>query len=89
MRKLRIIDEIRDRDSDISYRAFEGRSGAAVSYGIEMEYERDGEVCREILFDVTDDRDYVQKMNCVFAENGVLPEAFEETAEVYICSVRV
>lgn len=89
MRKLRIINEVKYLERDISYRVFENRRGAAVAYGMEMEYERDGDIFRNVLFDIADDKDYVLKMNSVFAENRVLPEAFEEAAESYVCSVRL
>lgn len=86
MKTIRVIDEIKDAEGTLSYRVFEDLSRNTASYGFELEYEHDGTVCRRIFFNVADNKEYVLKMNSVFAENSVLPEALEETAEAYVCS---
>lgn len=88
MKEIMIIDEIKAINGELSYRAFEERTGKPVTYGIELEYMQDGRACRKIFNNIADSKDYVLKMNSEFAEKAVLPENIEEIAENYICTVK-
>lgn len=86
MKTIMIIDEIKTEEGALSYRAFEDRSRETASYGLELEYEKNGETYRKIFYNVADSKEYVLKMNSFFAEKTVLPENIEEAAESYIGS---
>lgn len=84
MKTIMIIDEIKTEKGALSYRAFEDCSMETASYGLELEYEKNGETYRKIFYNVADSKEYVLKMNSFFAEKTVLPENIEEAAESYI-----
>ena len=88
MKNIMIIDEIKTIEGALSYRAFEDISRKETSYGLELEYVRNGEIYRKIFYNVADNKEYILKMNSVFAEKTVLPENIEEIAENYICTVK-
>lgn len=87
MKTIMIIDEIKADKGALLYRAFEDRSRETASYGLELEYEKNGETYRKIFYNVADSREYILKMNSFFAEKTVLPENIEEAAESYIVSL--
>ncbi|MGN1416621.1 MAG: DUF6514 family protein [Oscillospiraceae bacterium] len=89
MKTIMIIDEIRTSEGALSYRAFEDRSMDTASYGLELEYVKNGETYRKIFYNVADSKEFVLKMNSFFAEKTVLPENIEEIAETYICSFKI
>ncbi|MGN0696361.1 MAG: DUF6514 family protein [Oscillospiraceae bacterium] len=86
MKTIMIIDEIKAEEGALSYRAFKDMSRKTASYGLELEYVKNGDTCRRIFCDVSDSMEYILKMNSAFAKQTVLPENIEEAAESYICS---